>query len=291
MHRENLQSANGDSAWRMRGLEMSFSSACPIILGLLVPTLAGMGLSLGSIGESPVGSPASQKQIWLNPDCAKSPCAVKSASLTNNQILSSSGAMMTMAASFTTSNKSQLKDYAFVQYILGCGFTVDAKGVRMMAHRTNIGVSGVPFQHRNWQLDTGTTVDPIYQSEQPGGDDPLRGLSLPRTGGYYTANPFEDSKAEQWGGLVKNIRTPTLFIADEPTGSSIDTNGIVSISSLKFQTCLYKISDVPPTVENADQRFPNAIHCFDWQSNFTYDAKAGFKSANDLAPFCEVKSP
>jgi hypothetical protein len=242
-----------------------------------------------SLSQAALATTLTQVQAWQNPECAQGPCALKSIRMVTYQDFDAGSAASRVATSFKTSDKAQLKDFAFVQYIRGCGYSIDANGVRKMAARTNIGVSGVPFQHKTWQLDTGSTIDPIYQSDQAGGDDPLRGIHLPRTGSYYLVNPFTHQNPAQWGGLESNVKKPKLFVADAPTGSSVDSSGNRSISSLEFRTCIYRVADVPESVDSADHVFPNALHCLEWKSNYAYDAStASFKPTTEIDPFCQV---
>jgi hypothetical protein len=233
---------------------------------------------------------------WTNPDCLAHPdCELREASITVVSDIDADSANTSSATSFTTSSLASVGGYAIVQYIRGCAYSMKADGTsKQMGTRTNLGET-VLFQHRHWQLDTGKTKDPIYQSDQPGGYfDPVRQQVLPRTGAYFVANPLEAKSVANWGGFIYNLVAPRLYVADAPQGSAIESSQRVDISSLEFKTCLYRASDIPLVVSDADSAFANPLHCFAWQSNYRYlPASSGranfhFVASKTIDPFCKM---
>lgn len=227
----------------------------------------------------------SSAQTWKNPECAKGPCALRSASLTTYKF----GTSNAMVANFTTSKISQLSDYVFVQFIRGCSFMEDAQGNKSLVTRVYEGRSDAPFDHVDWQIDE-NAYDPVYWGVKEG-FDPLRGRMIPRNAKYSVANPMTGENSIWYGnpGAITK-QPPTLYITDQPTGGSHDPAPQMGVPSLEFQTCLYRAQDVPTSLAAVDQPIPNALHCFGWQSNYSYNWQTKtYSEAKEIDPFCGVK--
>lgn len=247
-----------------------------------------IGLLLGS----QVAFAAPTVKTWINPECGTGPCEVKSMKLYVDKYISVKDQLAgnSMAAEIETTDKSQLKKYAFVQYLKGCLFETSNLGDVRMATREFFGKKGVPFKHTSFELDSASDTDPLYWSNDAAGYDELRGFEIPRNSYYVNDNPALVENYGSWAGKLSNLKSNKIYASDMPTPSSWDErNGIIiaRIASLDFKICLHKIEDVPATVDSPKTQIGKAIVCMDWSSNYQFNfAKKTFSEKTTLHPAC-----
>lgn len=233
-----------------------------------------------------------QTTEWVNPACAQGACEVRKVSLKLVSSVSKDSAGTSMVAQFETTEPEQLRKYAFVQYLKGCMFESKVSGPTELMSRQYFGRAMQPFVHHGWEVDSGPDVDPIYWSTLNPGWDELRGFEIPRNANYMSSEPT--SSQYGWAGKVSNLKGRGLFISDDPTRSSLSTNGqgekIAKNSSLQFRLCLLEIKQIP--VEVTPQTIlPDPIVCFDWKSNYVYDfSLKRFSARSGLHPFCRPEA-
>ena len=229
--------------------------------------------------------------VWNNPACETGPCDLKAArySLTKTNDLRYRAAGNSLVASFETTSKSTVKNYAFVQYIKGCHFAKNQTGNRM-GLREFFGNTGRVYQHTDWEIDSAWDKDPIYSSFAQAGFDSLREYDVPRNASYLTANPTTARNYDWWSGKEEKLNRPEIFMSDEPTFSSwvpALRGSQEVITSVKFRTCLHEIKDVPHSVEDPRTIIPDPIHCYEWSSNYQMNsAQTALEEKPTLAAFC-----
>ncbi|MBT7668533.1 MAG: hypothetical protein HN623_03070 [Bdellovibrionales bacterium] len=190
-----------------------------------------------------------------------------------------------------TKTLSTLTDYGVVQYIRGCMFESylkDGKLIRMMnISRTHFG-EGRTFNHSGWEIDSDSS-DPVYTAWEDYGR-----FSLYR----WNKNP----RSLEPQGSTYYVRElpphPTVFAPDMPGPASYTYNKYDQLwhaknASLEFQTCLFKIADLPdltdPTGSNIDKS--KALKCFNWELKKVYNFKAKqFESSSKIDPFCQQQN-
>ncbi len=215
-------------------------------------------------------------KTWVNPECASGSCEVKGMKLFTEKGVAARLAGNSMTAEIEGASKSDLKKYAFVQYIKGCVFETDSQGTIKMGTREFWGYRTRPFKHVGFELDSASDRDPLYWSNANAGFDDLRGIFIPRNSYYVYANPLLTEAYGSWAGKISNLKENKIFIQDAPTVSGWDINDetmkvTARNASLNFKVCLHKIEDVPATVESPATEIPGAIVCMSWDSNFIYN--------------------
>jgi hypothetical protein len=229
---------------------------------------------------------------WRNPECEREECALKGVKYYLKKTLDQRNGVAgnSVAAEIETTQKTQLRDFAFVQYIRGCHFRTNASGAVVMGTRDILGEPGQSFKHVNWEIDSGFDADPIYWSYAQAGRDPFRGFEVPRNASYVTANPMLTDKYDWWAGKVGNVGTPKIYISDDPTPTSLGFEGldlVGNVSSLEFRLCVHRVADLPRTVEQRDAVMPNPLHCFEWSSNYEVNFQQGLlEERRELHPAC-----
>ena len=211
---------------------------------------------------------------WTNPECATGSCEVKGLKLFIDKVAAKTFSANSVSAEIETTEAKHLTKYGIVQYIKGCHYSKTPQGFVRYSIRNSLAKS-VPFIHKDWEVDSGDDVDPLYWSNDAAGFDDLRGYFVPRNSGYAYANPALTDNWGSWAGKMKNLKANKIYITDMPTPStwsiSADLTQTAVISSLKFRTCVYEISKIPTAISDAKVVFDGAIGCLEWSSNYEYD--------------------
>ncbi len=213
-----------------------------------------------------------------------------------------------MAAVIETSDPSCIRDYAVVQYIRGCAYTVRYDRASRVERDRSFDISrevrgrSVTFNHPRLEVDT-IDADPMYASAPPGVDRhgyllvptaPLR-LRSDRSSLLSDLQVYKSNRSN-----LRNHPGPTAatFVADTPNGgiSFAAEDGatvVASNASLDFRTCVYRTADIPrtgdPAPEGVAPSSGGPLACFGWQSRYTYDPAAR-EFVNDryasVDPYC-----
>ena len=186
-----------------------------------------------------------------------------------------------------TDSVQTIENYAIVQFIRGCQFSSylenghTYKTLDISRHHF---AKVTSFQHRQWEIDN-DEVDPIYTS------DALYGrFALLR----WNHNPesFDAENTIFYG--VKKPPHSVVFTTDLPGSAHLSPFGgnlHARNSSLEFQTCLFKTSDLPLTTtpEGRGVDLDQAIACFQWDHKFVYNYNSkSFISGGPIDPICDV---
>lgn len=245
-----------------------------------------------ALATSPLyGAPVPPSQTWVNPACAKGPCELKGMKLFIQKSLSKNLGQTKMTAEFSTSTPGALGNYAFVQYIRGCFYEVNAEGKRKIGTRTFFEKQFSNFRHSVWELDSESDTDPVYWSQPGHGFDPLRGKVLPRNYGYSFGNSLAGEKASFWAGRDRNLLGNRLYAGDSPTETYANflPNGSWSgkVSSLEFKICLHEAQKVPLSVDSPSTMIPDPITCMSWTSNYGVNTVSKrVVEKTEIDPFC-----
>jgi hypothetical protein len=196
--------------------------------------------------------------------------------------------MTDIRAVYRTEKLAQLETYAIVQFLRGCEFDATLKERKITKSfsvaRRYFG-QVVPFQHREWSVDS-EVIDPIYSS-----DERLGRFALLRWN--QNPNSLDPNTATFYG--VKKPKFPKVFVTDLPGAATVLQNDqqefTVRNSSLEFKTCLFKAADLPlasnPKGLGIDPK--KALACWSWDHKFIYDfATSKFQVGGPIDPFCEV---
>jgi len=228
------------------------------------------------------------KKEWKNPECASGNCEIEGMRISVQASLSPQFGMTTMVADMKARKPEFLKNYAFVQYIRGCVFESSKNGPIRLAAREYLGQSGLPFQHKTWQVDS-SQRDPIYWSTRNPGFDPIRGFTIPRNANYMVSDPSINEE-DRWGGKESNVLDNRLYVKDMPTGGSTSTSstGVKAVnSSLEFKICLYKIENIPTTVDSSTGMLPDPVACLEWNAHYIYNFPLRrFATISSVHPYC-----
>jgi hypothetical protein len=186
-----------------------------------------------------------------------------------------------------TKSVESLTDYGIVQYIKGCMFeshVEDGKLVRSMSiSRTHFN-QGRTFHHPGWEIDTDSS-DPIYTSWEDYGRFSLyRWNKKPRS--------LEPQGSTYY--VQKLPPHPVVFATDMPgpasfTYNQYDKKWHAKNASLEFQTCLFKVSDLPDQTDPAGSNInqSKAIKCFGWNLKRVYNFKNNkFEEPEQIDQFC-----
>lgn len=228
---------------------------------------------------------------WENPACASGPCELRSLKLhirkTNNQ----NGAGNHAAIEMVTTEKSQLKKYGVVQYIKGCVFSSRVLGQNELATRNFAGQDAAPFLHRDWEIDSGDDIDPVYKSYGEPGFDRLRNYFVPRNAAWSRENPLVNERNEMWAGLERKVNSSNSIFADDfPQLAQLmdsDAGRYAGNTSLQFKVCVYEMDKIPTVVRNPKTWIPGEMGCVEFSANYLYSwSSRRFTEQTQIHPFC-----
>lgn len=186
---------------------------------------------------------------------------------------------------YRTNRVDEIKDYGIVQWIRGCQYssTFDGKDV----HK-NINIarhyfsSMIDFKHAKWEIDSDNN-DPVYANWKDNRHGLLRWNNNPASLDPGTATYVFNAEPPH----------PKVFATDLPGSFTTSINGSGELeaknSSLEFETCLFKMSDLPleSTPDGAGINKEDAVACLKWESKFIYDFKTKtFNMNGPIDPFC-----
>jgi hypothetical protein len=223
---------------------------------------------------------------WVNP-CVGGNCEVKSMKIYITKEKSPTMAGNMVVAEMGVSSIDAVKKYAFVQYIKGCTYQSNAAGKTQLTVRQYFGKQGVPFIHKDFEIDTGPDKDPIYGSNQYAGYDEFRGYEIPRHSGYYANNPLLPAPLRNWSGREDKLFEPKLWVDDNPSPSIVTGSGAIN-SSLNFKICIYEISKLPKKETAPGTIYPEPVNCMEWDSNYIYNfQKKVFEEKVGISSVCK----
>ena len=229
---------------------------------------------------------------WVNPECATGQCEVKGMKIYVDKIVDKTFVGNSAAIEIETSSRDLLPKYGIVQYIKGCQYELSSKGEVKMSIRSLLGKNGVPFLHKDWEVDSADDVDPVFWSNANAGWDDLRGFDVPRNSGYAYANPALTDNYGPWGGKPRNLKEAKIWVSDQPSPATWkmrpDLTQVTTATSLQFKACIYELSKVPREISDAKVQFDDAVGCMEWSSNFQYDfAKRKFVENKEISSVCK----
>lgn len=186
---------------------------------------------------------------------------------------------------YRTNRVDEVKDYGIVQWIRGCQYssTFDGKNVHKIINISRHYFSSmIDFKHAKWSIDSDND-DPVYANWKDDRHGLLRWNNNPASLDPGTATYVFNAEPPH----------PKVFATDLPGSftTSINGNGKLEAknSSLEFETCLFKMEDLPLT-SNPDGSGINksdAVSCLKWESKFVYDfQKKNYKMDGPIDPFC-----
>ena len=240
---------------------------------------------LASAGEKILKQHAQEFNDVCNGKTASSTCKVKKVFFsTQNVALQDAGdkhpyLQTLLRAGFETENWQDAQEYGFVQYLRGCTFEsqLDKSGkvVRRISEVVRHYDVKNTFVHPNWTYDANTR-DPLYfgplaeDSNLPGGRLALYRWT-PKIGTYGEKQTRELASILKLPPAKRAGLKPRLFVVDTPSMAyySSGTKEFRNVA-LEFKICLYKLKDIPLTV-TSETPIPNAIVCYDWDSQFEFD--------------------
>ena len=248
---------------------------------VLISFLAGNSYA-DFTGKGHVHTLSGTKQVFLNPDCRSSDtCDLKRFTLTTsvyevwfsddpNYPTYGNGAIM----EYETESVDALEKYAIVQFKKGCVFYSSRN--RDGTINRNVGDTvpsfgeNIPYCFPQWVIDSQDT-DPAYNSDPEYGRFYL--LRWNKPGSY-------DGRTQKYYGAEKP-KLPIVYMTDYPSGAFVTGAGVRN-TSLEFNTCIYKASDVPAETRRDNIAFAKPITCFEWQNVYVYDFDTG-RFQSDLA--------
>lgn len=198
--------------------------------------------------------------------------------------------MTDLRFAYNTGDAKTIETFAIVQWIRGCMFHAVANqgqvSKTLSISREHFGKT-VPFQHRDWEIDTDSD-DPIYTNYESMGRHALL---------RWNVKPDSlDAETSKYYGQAKPPHG-TVFATDLPgsgflTGGSGKLNGSSQNTSLEFRTCLFRTTDLPlittPRGENIDSS--KALLCQTWDHKFIWNfIKGKMTSPDQLDSVCEMK--
>jgi len=199
--------------------------------------------------------------------------------------------MTDIRAQYETTSLQSLEKYGVVQLIRGCMFESAWDGNQLTKtlsiSRNHMGEDKI-FKHATWQIDNDHPA-PVYTGLQfpDGRIDPFFLLN------WNDNRNSLDANSSYFYGQRKPPH-PVVYATDLPGPaylSDVMTNGTLRAqnTSLEFQTCLFKMSDLPPTTDmsGAGVDFNKAIKCFEWSHKNIYDFSAQtFISSGNVDNVC-----
>lgn len=186
----------------------------------------------------------------------------------------------------TLDSADSIESYGVVQYIRGCMYESFFRNGRemksMTIQRDHFGRT-VPFQHKEWEIDT-DSADPLYSS-YPG----VSRFALLRW------NQDPDSLDPETATYYADKKSPhgSVFLTDLPGSASLSPDDLSARNaSLEFRTCVFRLADLPlstdPRGSNIDRN--KALWCVNWDHKYTWDAKSKrIRQSKTIDPFCEVR--
>jgi hypothetical protein len=177
----------------------------------------------------------------------------------------------TIYASYETLTHDTLEKYVFVQYVRGCYFQINEMGGVATRRFLPIEHNGkkVPFCFPRWVIDR-EADDPVYSSDV---ETPSR---------FHYAQWADEGGAYQFPS-PENMRyyrdkkplIPKMGIYDQPDTAFVrrwDSGRMLANNTLlEFRTCLYLEKDVPRAFDEAKDKMPEPLACYEWKSTFIYD--------------------
>jgi hypothetical protein len=282
---------------------------------------SGLGLTLwSSTSRAAIPQEANSQSLQtrkFTPAISNDGCKLLSFSLANYRSTTRGSDGTTTSASrmgayYRTNSVECLKKFGVVQFIEGCAFDSDfnlrtQEENHYFGHVRDLRGETIYFQHVKQEVDT-VDIDPLYSSPSPGDDEfpegrhafyavphtPLSGKNTPTSLSHDASIFFDSDRFDVWAD--RRNREPLLFVRDLPILGMYMPNPYrehAVNASLEFQTCIYRIQDVPLT---GDPKFPGTptsaggpIQCFSWRHSAIFDHhKKEFKSIAGIHPFCSV---
>ena len=247
--------------------------------------------SSAPLPEGRVERDKKRSYVWVNPECAGNKnCGIRGAGFDVwDYRVTAQGDMVYgtgFAARYAADKVASLEKYGFVQWIKGCVFTTRMTDGRLTYEYDRVR----PY----WLADGEEKTSPFYHPAlaiDSWDRNPLYGSSpgVAHPGGY---------KWNRVKGSVENATTvryfdekppyPELYVTDFPATSSSGGVGAMQNVSLHFQTCLYKVADVPQVSDPVTGVFPGALACYEWANSHIYNYATGAYEAWDrVHPACE----
>jgi hypothetical protein len=215
-----------------------------------------------------------------------------------------------IAALYKTNTTACLKKFGIVQFIKGCYFnstmTPDGNVKKWFGLVRDFKGKSVRFIHNDWEADT-TDVDPLYWSTEKAVSKTEKQEDTRFEAYRYFINKTEftddeqtlnknfkilDNGAELTASLAKGTPSfPQLYATDMP-GAATYLDNYATNTSVKFQTCIYDIKNVPtvgdPQLPGVSREEGGPIKCLSWDFINVYDhAKGVFESSDTIDPYCE----
>lgn len=183
-----------------------------------------------------------------------------------------------MRAAYETRTIDALTHYGVVQFIRGCRFRTELVGNGVQRSKlAQWQFNDTVFSHfPHWVIDS-VDEDPLFPSMEGENRHAL-----------YHWGPFSHDmprdSLKQFGDEMPSV--PSLFVLDHPGLASYEEVFTYNVS-LEFQTCIYKITDIPRKTTAEDTNFATPVHCFSWQSSFVFNFDLDrFETKQTLDPFC-----
>ena len=192
---------------------------------------------------------------------------------------------------YSTPTLPELEAYGVVQFIRGCVFEsqlVNGKVEKTLSvSRDYFDASGKAvksiFQHPHWQIDN-DNADPMYSSYEgasrfrlffAGNDDPK---SLDADNAHYYQS--------------KKPSVPKVFVTDLPAAGAYDVlYRTAKNPSLEFQTCIFRLVDLPLTTtpDAAGVDIKKALWCVQWEHKYVWNfASKKIESPKAIDPVCAM---
>lgn len=190
-------------------------------------------------------------------------------------------------AVYKTQLPQQATDYGIVQFIRGCQWDSNLEsGIvknSFNVYRDHMG-HYAPFIHPDWEVDT-DSLDPIYSS-----DYRFKVQKFPRHALLrWNTNP-NSLDAETAIFLVEDFpKVSRVFVTDLPGSAFLSAPTAARNTSLEFRTCLFKVTDLPPTTDKSGSNIDlsKALACLTWDHKYVYDYKQKtFNTTGPISPTC-----
>ncbi len=183
----------------------------------------------------------------------------------------------------------RIEDFAIVQWIKGCMFHSKAQNGKVTRSRSisrNHFGQNVPFQHRDWEIDS-DSADPIYTNYETFGRHALlRWIKDPKSLDAETTKYYGQEKPTHGAVFATDLPGTGFLIMGSGKGEGEAQN-----ASLEFRTCLFKKIDLPTstTKSGANIDASRAIRCVAWSHQFVWNfAKGRMTEPKVIDPFCEA---
>lgn len=260
----------------------------PLLLVLIAPVLLGTTALADSV------TPISERTEVFEPRSSDEPRIIfqelkKKVDLTGipaNQ----SNFLTDLRFAYDAGTPERIETFAVVQWIRGCMFHSTAKNGKvsrsLSISRNHFG-QNVPFQHREWEVDTDST-DPIYTNYETFGRHALL---------RWNKNPSSlDAETSKYYGQEKPTHG-SVFATDLPgsgflTSGSGKGNGNAQNASLEFRTCLFKTADLPLATDKTGSNIDasKALRCVNWSHRYVWNfSKGRMASPTSIDSFCNLK--